>query len=490
MQTESRRPGHSDRVAELLQQTLVHSNQLLVSSLLSKVFGNEQVSIVNSSTIAGRIFLLSFLLLHFNFLIAQQSDTSGPAWLSEYSEHQKYGDVYVVKKININCRDYSSFLVDKNGKKLTPAYKDIGEFSNGLAEFVPIETNTAKPGLHGFINKKGKVIVEPIYLGTDKYYQGKTWVIYEVDKQYGLSYIDSTGKEIYRIPIENFKNDFLISKATVDFVCNHDTKEDIIWWKQKELYLLNWNFSPYIEKEIKEAKGIYHFLYKGKYGIIDKNMILRIPVALDDIDPEYKFSGQGMERVRYGDRYGFINVFTGEMVTGFEFTDTRKPTAGLFWVKKNNKWGCIDKTGKVRIPFLYDEASGFTAEDRAAVAINGKFGHIDKTGKIRTPLKYEFASYFQNGLSMVRMNETYGYINVDNELVGRDDYAHALPFNQKTTTADRNGIRYELSLDGSEKFIGFSFMWNAVFILIAVVLFVLLNSFFFKKRQKRKPGKV
>lgn len=458
----------------------------MVYSLLSIESGNERNTTVNILTLTGRYFAFFFLLLNTDHLFAKQPASPGPAWLKEYSEHQEYGGVYVVKKIDVACRSYQSFLVDKNGNKLTPAYKDIGEFADGLAEFVPMETNAAKQGLHGFINKKGRVVVEPVYLGTDKFYKGKTWVIYPVGKQYGLSYIDTTGNTIYRIPIENFKNDFLISKATVDFVCNRDTKEDIIWWKKKELYLLNWNFSPYIEKEIKEAKGIYHFLYKGKYGIIDKNMILRIPVALDDIDPEYKFSGQGMERVRYGDRYGFINVFTGEMITGFEYTDTRKPTAGLFWVKKNNKWGCIDKTGKVRISFLYDEASGFTAEDRAAVAINGKFGHIDKTGKIRTPLKYEFASYFQNGLSMVRLNEKYGYIDVDNKLVTRDDYAHALPFNQKTTTADRNGIRYELSLDGTETFVGFSYAWNAVFIIIAVLLFVWLNGYIFKRRQKSK----
>ncbi len=444
---------------------------------------------MNTLKLTGRYFVLFLFLLFAHHLLAQSAASNGPAWLKEYTEHQLYGDVYVVKKIDVACRNYQSFLVDKKGNKLTPAYRDIGEFSSGLAEFVPFELSPEGKSQHGFIDKKGKVIVPAVYIGTDKFFQGKTWVIYPVGKQYGLSYIDSTGKTIYRIPIEHFKNDFLIEKATLDFVCNRDTKEDVIWWKKNELYLLNWNFSSYIEKEIKEAKGIYHFLYKGKYGIIDKNMILRIPVALDDIDPEYEFSGQGMERVRYGDRYGFLNVFTGEMITGFEFTDTRKPTAGLFWVKKNNKWGCIDKTGKVRIPFLYDEASGFTAEDRAAVAINGKFGHIDKKGQIRTPLKYDFASYFQNGLSMVRVGDKYGYINVDNQLVTRNDYAHALPFNQKTTTADRNGIRYELSLDGSEKFMGFSDAWNAVFIAIAVVLFISLNSCLYLRKQKRKTRK-
>ena len=451
------------------------------------VFRNEQSQIVKVFQLAGRyIAIFLFLFLAVNKVFSDSAPPQNPSWLSQYSEHQEYNGVYVVKQIDVACRSYRSFLVDKNGNKLTPPFKDIGEFSNGLAEFVPVEANQEKQGLHGFINKHGKIVVPPIYIGTDKFYKGKTWVIYKTGKQYGLSYIDTTGKLLYRIPIEYFKNDFLASKATIDWVCNKDSKEDIIWWKKDELFLLNWNFSPFIEKEIKEAKGIYHFLYKGKYGIVDKNMMLRIPVALDDIDPEYKFSGQGMERVKYGDKYGYINVFTGEMITPFEFTKTRKPTNGLFWVRKNNKWGCIDKTGKVRIPFLYDEANGFTSENRSAVSINGKFGHIDKSGKIRTPLKYDFASYFNNGRSLVRLGKKYGYIDVNDKLVTEIKYDYALPFDQITTTANRNGLRYRLSLDGKESFIGFSAGWNAVFILIAVILFVLGNSYFFKRVQRRR----
>ena len=197
-----------------------------------------------------------------------------------------------------------------------------------------------------------------------------------------------------------------------------------------------------------------------------------------------------MERVKYGDKYGYINVFTGEMVTPFEFTKTRKPTNGLFWVQKNKKWGCIDKTGKVRIPFLYDEANGFTAENRSAVSINGKFGHIDKSGKIRTPLKYDFASYFHNGRSLVRIKDKYGYIDINDKLVTPIHYDYALPFDEITTTANRNGLRYELTLDGKERFVGFSAGWNGLFILLGVILIVYINSYFFKRTQKTGSRKL
>jgi hypothetical protein len=425
-----------------------------------------------------------FLFTVLSATLGRSSTPDSPSWLNQYQEHKQYGEVYVVKKIDVRCISYQSFLLDAQGHKLTPAYCDIGEFSGGLAEFVPFKED-GRAGLHGFIDKRGKVIVPPIYVATDQFKNGKTWVIYREGLQYGLSYIDSTGSLLYKMPVHHFKNDFRTEDASVDFVCNRNTKEDVIWWKKGTLFLLNWNFSRYIEKEIQESKGIYHFLYHGKYGIIDKNFVLKIPVALDDIDPEYEFSGQGMERVKYGDKYGFVNVHTGELVTGFEFSDTRKPTGGLFWVKKNNKWGCIDKTGKVRIDFLYDEATGFTAEGRSAVAINGKFGHIDKTGRVRTPLQYEFASYFNNGLSMIRINDKYGFMDTTGTFVIPVKYDDAFPFDRKTTIAERFGLRYELTLNGETTFAGFSDEWKAVFIMIALLGVVACSNYLFRRTQKR-----
>ena len=422
-------------------------------------------------------------------VLANAQDVQQHPWLKEYDKYTRHGDVFIVKKIEVSCQSYSSFLVDLTGRKLTPPYKDIADFSEGLAEFASKENGVDGKSLHGFINERGEEVVPARYTGTDKFVNGKTWVIYPIGAQYGLSFIDKKGNELYKVPVNYFKNDFLISKASVDHVCNQDTKEDIIWWKKGKIFLLNWNFSRFNREEIKKSEGIYHFLYEGKYGIIDKDMIIRVPVVLDGIDPKYKFSGQGLERVQYGEKFGFINRHTGNLVTPIIYTDTRKPTAGLFWVKKDGKWGCIDINGKTRIPFLYDEATGFTAEDRSAVAINGKFGHIDKKGKIRTPLKYEFASYFNHGISMIRIGDKYGYMKVDGTFITGIVYDNALPFDHETTTADRHGIRYEIKQDGSESFVGFTPVVDALLIFLGVVIFVWLNGKFgivqqyFKKKK-------
>lgn len=53
---------------------------------------------------------------------------------------------------------------------------------------------------------------------------------------------------------------------------------------------------------------------------------------------------------------------------------------GLAVVKKDGKYGFIDRTGKEVIPLIYDDAYGFY-DGLAAVEKDGKMGYIDRTGK-------------------------------------------------------------------------------------------------------------
>ena len=74
------------------------------------------------------------------------------------------------------------------------------------------------------------------------------------------------------------------------------------------------------------------------------------------------------------------------------------------------------------------------------MAINGKFGHIDKSGKVRTPLKYDFASYYNHGLSMIRINDKYGYIDTAGRFITQIIYDEALPFDHATTRVERSWL--------------------------------------------------
>lgn len=44
----------------------------------------------------------------------------------------------------------------------------------------------------------------------------------------------------------------------------------------------------------------------------------------------------------------------GEVIIPFEYEDADEFENGLAMVRLNGRWGCIDTTGKIMIPILYD----------------------------------------------------------------------------------------------------------------------------------------
>lgn len=73
---------------------------------------------------------------------------------------------------------------------------------------------------------------------------------------------------------------------------------------------------------------------------------------------------------------------------------------GLFSVDKDGKSGCIDKTGKVVIPFQYDRVWSFF-EGLAVFELGGKSGYLDSAGNVVIPATYEKAGGFYNGYAVV-----------------------------------------------------------------------------------------
>ena len=77
---------------------------------------------------------------------------------------------------------------------------------------------------------------------------------------------------------------------------------------------------------------------------------------------------------------------------------------GLALVKRNDKWGFIDKTGREVIPCKYDGADAFS-NGLAAVCLNGKWGFVDKTGREVIPCKFDYVGNFSEGLPTVILND-------------------------------------------------------------------------------------
>jgi len=92
--------------------------------------------------------------------------------------------------------------------------------------------------------------------------------------------------------------------------------------------------------------------------------------------------------------------------------------SGDILIKKANfdKWGYIDKKGKIVIDPQFD-STGIFSEGLATVKIGNKWGYINKKGKIVINPQFDFARSFSEGLATVEIGDRWGYINKKGKII-------------------------------------------------------------------------
>lgn len=102
------------------------------------------------------------------------------------------------------------------------------------------------------------------------------------------------------------------------------------------------------------------------------------------------------------DKWGFMDR-TGRVVIAPAFAEERDFFHGLAAVKSpEGKWGFIDESGALAIAARFDEVQDFT-DDLAPVRIGRKSGYIDKSGKMVIEPRYESAGEFHEGLARIHL---------------------------------------------------------------------------------------
>ena len=101
--------------------------------------------------------------------------------------------------------------------------------------------------------------------------------------------------------------------------------------------------------------------------------------------------------------------------------------SGYATVRNEEKFGAIDKNGKVTIPLEYDRMQSFF-EGLAVFENDGKCGYIDVSGSIAIPAQYVAASGFENGCAVVYdgakafLIDRYGNSIEGSDLIDPDNY--------------------------------------------------------------------
>ncbi|HVF10819.1 MAG TPA: WG repeat-containing protein [Abditibacteriaceae bacterium] len=126
----------------------------------------------------------------------------------------------------------------------------------------------------------------------------------------------------------------------------------------------------------------------GKFGTIDKTGKAVVPLAYDQIDdPASMFGGFGMNPL-----YGPV------------------PPPTLATVRQGNRWGLIEKTGKVLLPPTY-EAISFFSDKAMVIKQAGKYGLLAITGETLVAPQYEAIDRFRRGYATYQSGGKWGALD-------------------------------------------------------------------------------
>jgi len=133
----------------------------------------------------------------------------------------------------------------------------------------------------------------------------------------------------------------------------------------------------------------------GLWGYKDKKGKIRIEAKYDNAS----IFIEGLAAVTLnGDKFAFINKSGDVVISIRQYVSMDDLVSAVFL---NGKWGRLDYTGKIVVPFKYDQLEHtYARESLARVMVSGKMGMIDKTGKEIIPMKYDSVGIWDEGLSV------------------------------------------------------------------------------------------
>jgi hypothetical protein len=171
----------------------------------------------------------------------------------------------------------------------------------------------------------------------------------------------------------------------------------------------------------KEPQELFIIRENNLAGFMDKTGKVIIPPQFANVQD---FS-DGLALVAGNDFFGYIDK-TGHPVINLNGLGLRtqgfpRPFSegfAAFQLVNTNKWGYLDKTGKIAIEPQLEEAYDFS-EGLARVKQYGKYTFIDKTGKVITDPVFDSAGDFSGGLARVAVGTRWGYIDKQGRYVWR-----------------------------------------------------------------------
>ena len=266
-------------------------------------------------------------------------------------------------------------------------FDDVRGFTEGLAPVLSRSGNVNGEGgvfgslaltlKWGYIDTVGNVVVPLKYAEVYPFAEGMAAV--KAEGKWG--FVDrTTGKEVVSVKYDNVKS-FKGGLASVGL----NGKMGFINKTGEETVPLIYNGS-----RCRFSDGLAAMSMNGKWGFVDTVGRVVIPFKYDFV---YDFS-DGMAHVSMRGKHGYIGK-DNKAIVSVIYDDISQFYGNIAQAKSNNgKWGLVDRSGNVVMPFKCDYIGPFVRG--IAAALQGRhWGCIDNKGKEVVPFIYDRVEGFQ-----------------------------------------------------------------------------------------------
>lgn len=307
-----------------------------------------------------------------------------------------YDEIVALKSVKSNLlvkKAGNVGLVNEKGQTIIPIqYKEIKTLKEGYKnEYIVVNENNK----YGLISTSGNILIEPKYEDV-KYLNNST--LFAI-KESGVWKLINT--EDGQIVIDGGYDDIKEVK-TDSIIIVKDGKYGIINQNKEE------KISPTYQ-ELKYAFSIYYIAKKdGKYGIINSENKEIIPfeyinmtyvenggfIQADKSDIETVILDSNLSQKVTGIisevnlEKGYIKAYVNNEYKYYNFKFEEKNasdlliTNSLFLSKKDDKYGYVDKSGKVVVDYIYEDGTEQNSCGFSAVKRDGVWGSINKIGAV------------------------------------------------------------------------------------------------------------
>jgi hypothetical protein len=191
----------------------------------------------------------------------------------------------------------------------------------------------------------------------------------------------------------------------------------------------------------------YEVVEGGKWGYLDSTGIWAKTAEYEQALPFHN----GLAPVKKNGKWGVINrQFQLVVQPIYDFVEELYAEDGnalLAVGYHRNRYGFIDSLGEIVVAPQYQEAGAY-CEGLVRVRIDGLWGYADMSGALVIPPRYRYAADFHEGRSRVRNSRNWGYIDTEGNAITPEHFLRAGDFHEGKAWVQERGMMGYIGLDG------------------------------------------